>query len=905
MGESELNVINLRADYLANPLGVGERRPRLSWVIESDRRGLRQAAYRIIAAPSRDTVERGKGERWDTGWVESRDSGQITYSGTPVSARERVWWAVRVRDDGGRESAWSEPAFWETGLIPRDWTSATGSERSEWQAKWVSLPGLVPDPEVAKAREWDGLVPAPHFRTRFESNGEVVRARLYVTAHGVYEAHLNGEVVGDHTLDPGWTDYNHRVQYQAFDVTGMVREGENVLGAIVAPGWYAGYVGFGPQCRHYGTTPQLLMQLHLDLADGSEQVITTDDDWRASTGAIRYGDLLFGEHVDARRHPAGWDKPGFADGDWQQVAAAGIGAVPIVSSVSEPVRELESIGPTSVTEHEPGVWIVDLGQNIAGRVHLTARGESGTEIRLRHGEMLNPDGSLYTENLRGPYAVDTFILAGTGDDEVFAPRFTWHGFRYVEITGYPGELTADRIVGRFVGSDTTPAGDFSCSDPFVNTLQENIVRGQRGNFLSVPTDCPQRDERLGWLGDAQAFVGTAVGNMDVAAFFTKWLQDVRDGQSAEGPYPNVAPRLCDISDGAPAWADAGVIVPWTIWQTCGDTRLLARHWPSMVRWMDWLERENPTLRWERGRQHDYGDWLSVGADTPKELIGTAYFAWDAKLMAEMARALGREDEASRYDALFERVAEAFRESYVSEDGSIEGGTQTAYCLALHFDLLSGELRSKAIEHLVADIEARDWHITTGFVGVSYICHVLTKAGRADVAYRLLQQEDFPSWKYSILHGATTIWERWDGWTEHKGFQDIGMNSFNHYALGSVGEWLRRGVAGIDTDGPGYRKVTLAPVMDRELDFAEGWYQSVNGEIRTRWDWTDKGYRLSATVPANVDASIVLPGSADALVTEGGTPVERVDGVHSVERRDGDTILAAGSGTYAFEVTPTS
>ncbi|HYH10940.1 MAG TPA: family 78 glycoside hydrolase catalytic domain [Thermomicrobiales bacterium] len=432
MSDSGHAAADLRTEYLVNPLGIGERRPRLSWVIESGRRGVRQTAYRIVAGSSREHVARGVGDRWDSGWVVSRAPGQIAYEGSPVAARERVWWAVRVRDDAGTESTWSEPAFWETGLIPTDWTSATGSERSEWKASWVSLPGLVPAPEVAKAREWDGLVPAPYFRAVFATGGGIVRANLYVTARGVYEAHLNGEVVGDRTLDPGWTDYNRRIQYQAFDVTNTVRDGENVLGAIVAPGWYAGYVGFGPQCRHYGTTPQLLMQLHLELADGTENVITTGDAWRASIGAIRYGDLLLGEHVDARHHPAGWDAPGFDDRGWQPVAVAGIGAVPIVASVAEPVREQETISPVSVTEYQPGVWIIDLGQNIAGRIHLTARGEAGTEVRLRHGEMLNEDGSLYTENLRGPYAEDTFILAGTAGDETFAPRFTWHGFRYVD-----------------------------------------------------------------------------------------------------------------------------------------------------------------------------------------------------------------------------------------------------------------------------------------------------------------------------------------------------------------------------------------------------------------------------------------------------------------------------------------
>ncbi len=491
------------------------------------------------------------------------------------------------------------------------------------------------------------------------------------------------------------------------------------------------------------------------------------------------------------------------------------------------------------------------------------------------------------------------MLAGTGEEEIFAPRFTWHGFQYVEVTGYPGKLTPEAITGRFVGSDTTPVGGFTCSDELINQLQRNIVWGQRDNFLSIPTDCPQRDERLGWLGDAQAFVGTAVGNMDVAAFFTKWTQDLRDGQAVEGPYPDVAPRLCDLADGAPAWADAGVIVPWTIWKTYGDTRLIERHWASMVRWMDWLERENPNLLWQRGRHHDFGDWLSIGADTPKELIGTAYFAYDARLMADMARATGRDADAERYDDLFRRVAAAFVDAYVNDDGTIVGGTQTVYTIALHFGLLPEDLRPKAAAHLVADLEARNWRITTGFVGVSYICHVLTDAGYPEVAYRLLLQDAFPSWKYSILHGATTIWERWDGWTEDKGFQDVGMNSFNHYTLGSVGEWMRRRVAGIDTDGPGYRKVTIAPVMDRSLDHAEGWYHAVTGEIRSEWAWTEDGYHIAVTIPANVDARVVLPEAGQ--VTEAGMALLDVDGVHDVTVADGETVVEIGSGTYRFEV----
>ncbi|MGI8484845.1 MAG: alpha-L-rhamnosidase C-terminal domain-containing protein, partial [Thermomicrobiales bacterium] len=461
----------------------------------------------------------------------------------------------------------------------------------------------------------------------------------------------------------------------------------------------------------------------------------------------------------------------------------------------------------------------------------------------------------------------------------------------------------EAITGVFVGSDTKPVGSFTCSDELVNQLQRNIVWGQRGNFLSIPTDCPQRDERLGWLGDAQVFVGTAVGNMDVAAFFTKWMQDVVDAQSEAGAFPDVAPRLVDLSDSAPAWADCGVIVPWTIWKTYGDTQIIERHWDAMERWMDWLLESNPDLLWKNNRGNDFGDWLSIGADTPKELIGTAYFAYDARLMAEMAAAIGREHEADRFRRLHEDIASSFCAAYVHPDGTIEGNTQTVYCLALHFGLLPAELRAQAAAHLVADIEAKGGHLSTGFVGVSYLCHVLTANGYADVAYRLLHTTTFPSWKYSILHGATTIWERWDGWTEEKGFQDPGMNSFNHYSLGSVSEWLRKTVAGIDNvpDGAGFAKILIRPVLDDSLTYAEGHYNSIRGAITSRWEWVNDGVSYAVTIPANTSAEIWLGTKDISAVTENGVPAAEADGITSVRLEGDHVILHVGSGSYTFTV----
>jgi alpha-L-rhamnosidase len=855
---TDLDVVDLRVEYLKAPVGIDQPRPRMSWQLVSAHRNVMQVSYRILVASSADHLAAGSGDLWDSGIVMTDQASQVPYGGPALVSRQQVWWSVEVVDS--RESRATATSTWEMGLL----------RQTDWRGRWISLPGLAPDPSLAETGELDALLPATIVRRAFEIDGEVTRATLHATARGVYLPRLNGQRVGDQVLAPGWTDYHARIQYQTFDVTGLLEQGANVLGAEVGTGWFAGYVGWQSLCRHYGTVPQLLMQLHVDYADGRREVIATDRTWEAATGPIRYSDFIMGEWYDARL-AIPWSVAGAAGGDWSQVQESAITATPLVADCSEPVRAMEEVPAISVNEVEPGRWIFDLGANIAGWVRLRASGEAGTRITMRHAEILQPDGTLYTVNLRSARATDTFVLAGTGDVEVFEPSFTWHGFRYVEVTGFPGTPDLTAVTGRFVGSDTEPVGSFTCSDTLVNTLQENIVRGQRGNFLSIPTDCPQRDERLGWMGDAQVFIGTAVGNMGLAAFFTKWMRDVVDGQSEAGAFPDVAPRAVDLAVGAPAWADAGVIVPWTVWRTYGDTRIIDEHWVAMCRWLAWLEDGNPDLLWRHDRGNDFGDWLSIGADTPKELIGTAYWAYDVRLMAEMAAATGRIDEERRLRSLFAAIASAFRGAYLQPDGSLLGGTQSAYCLALHFGLLDGDGAQRATELLVADIEAKGNHLSTGFVGVRYLCHVLTANGRADVAYRLLHQESFPSWKYSILHGATTIWERWDGWTEEKGFQDPGMNSFNHYSLGSVGEWMRRTVAGIDQapEAVGYREVRLAPITDASLDWVEATYRGLPGEIRSRWERNGEGVRYTFTLPANVRGEVVLEQPAGADVDAAG------------------------------------
>ena len=702
-------------------------------------------------------------------------------------------------DGAGDASPYSPLAVFETGLL----------EGSDWEGTWISAgKGPAGDLVPPSGDEYDdlanGLAPSPYLRREFPLDKPVRRARMYATARGVYELYMNGNRVGNDVLAPGWTDYDRRIQYQTHDVTPLLAEGPNTLGAVLGDGWFAGFIGFDPKHRGalYGSRPQFLAQLDVEYEEGTTESLATDGSWSCSKGPILYSDLLMGESYDARREMPGWTEPGFDDSGWYGVEVEELGSTNLVAQPDEGIRVTEELEALAVTEPESGRYDFDLGRNMVGWVRLRVAGEAGTRVTLRHAETLNPDGTIYTENLRSARQTDAYTLKG-GGGEVYEPRFTFHGFRYVEVTGYPGEPRPGAITGRVVHSATPPSGSFECSSALVNELQENIVWGQRGNFLSVPTDCPQRDERLGWMGDAQVFVRTASFNMDVAAFFEKWMVDVQDAQSPEGAFPDVAPllrgsELIDLRWGAPAWGDAGVIVPWTIYRTYGDTRIVERHYDAMARWMEYLHEANPDLIRKNRMGNNYGDWLSPKGDhTPKHLLATAYWAYDAKLMAEMAEATGRNEDAREYRDLNERIKAAFQEAYVFPDGRIERDTQTCYLLALHMGLLPEDLRSAAAEHLVRTIEREDWHLSTGFVGVGYLCPVLTEAGYTEVAYRLLENETYPSWGYTIKNGATTIWERWDGWTQESGFQSPNMNSFNHYSLGSVGEWLYRYVAGID------------------------------------------------------------------------------------------------------------
>jgi alpha-L-rhamnosidase len=912
-----LRPVGLRCAHLENPLGVAADRVRFGWRLTGD--GL-QRAYQIQVTPNGGGWLSHVPPSWDSGQAESGESADVPYAGPPLTPGGRYEWRVRAWDSAGIASAWSDPASFEVELGPDGWAASwigLGPAREDFTPP--SQAGR-PDPVL------NALRPAPFLRRSFTVAGPVAAARLRITALGLYEARLNGHRVGDAHLAPGWTDYGQRVLYQSYDVTRLLREGENTLGAILGDGWYCGFVGFDAKRAgsHYGAAPELLAQLDITLADGTALRVVTDEQWAGRSGAIRHADLLMGERQDLRLSLDGWDgadTAGNADradradradwagadstagagaGGWRPVLRRPLDGRVIAADPGVPVRVTQEIAPVTVSRGADGALLIDFGQNLTGWLRVRASGPAGTTIRVRHAEVLDGDGRLYTDNLRTARQTDEYVLAGGA--AVLEPHFTLHGFRYAELAGYPGEPGPGDIVARVVHSDIPAAGEFTSSQEWLDRLFLNIDWGQRGNFISVPTDCPQRDERLGWLGDAQIFARTACYNRDVAAFFAKWLDDVAEAQLPSGAFPDIAPRLNFPGAGAPAWGDAGVIVPWTVWKMYGDRGLPARHLGAMTAWMDFIERGNPGYLRTRELGHSYNDWLAPGSDdTPPELLATAYWAHDAALLAELADAIGRKQEAARYRELRAKIGAAFAGAFVSGDGQLASGTQTAYVLGLHLDLIPGELRAAAAGHLVEAIAAADGHLSTGFVGVGYLLPALSSTGHSEVAYRLLGQRTFPSWRYMIDRGATTIWERWDGWSAEHGFQSAWMNSFNHYALGSVGEWLYRFVLGIDQQPgtAGFGQLLLRPHPGGSLERAGGCYQSVRGPVRAGWERSGGRLTYRVELPANVRASVHVPSADAAAVRDAAGGAPAAVGAFPGLLGAGEAVFHVGPGRHEF------
>jgi alpha-L-rhamnosidase len=740
------------------------------------------------------------------------------------------------------------------------------------------------------------LPPPPYLRKEFEIKKKIKSAHVFISSLGLHKLYINGKSVSDDRLTPGWTNYNKRVYYNTYDVKEYLKnEKNNCLGIILADGWYSGYIGWEKRREYYGKNPRTLLQLEIEYEDGTNETIVTDESWKAFCGSITEADLLMGETYDAKKEKLldGWNNINFKNKDWNKAEVSDeINIVP-ESYPAKPIRKRKELKPLSINSPAKGTYIFDFGQNFAGSVQLKIDGRKTDKIVLRFGEMLDADGNLYTTNIRMARATDTYLTKGE-KEEIWEPLFTYHGFRYVEITGYPEKPVTEILTAIAFHSDIPVTGSFECSNEKLNRLYDSIFWSQRSNFMDIPTDCPQRDERLGWTADAVDFIRTASFNMDTSLFYTKWLRDLNDAQEENGAYPAIAPKpdlgVGPLYSGAAGFADSGIITPYFLYKYYGDIKILQRYYENMMKFMEYLEM-NKYKRPGNG----YGDWLSVNADTPQELIDAAFFAYDAKLMSEISFLLNKPAEVGRFKILNQEVKNYFQENFVNKDGSIKCGTQTAYSLAIYFGLLNKETEIKSFEFLVRDIEERDYHISTGFIGLSYLFPVLTKFGRGDIVYKLLLNESFPSWLNMLNNGATTMWERWDSWTPDKGFFDPLMNSFNHTSLGVIGEWFYSGIGGIIPEEPGFKRFIVNPMVGGDLNFAKVNYFSIYGKISSEWKIEDDKFSLKVEIPVNTSAKIFLPK------TFYRSKFEKDEQVKLLEENENFFVFEVHSGKYNFVI----
>ena len=878
---SKTVVKELVCEYHTNPISIDIQKPRLSWQINSVEDNVLQSAYEIKVT---DQTTKGK-VIWNSGKVSSAQSVNVSYEGPVLKSMQRVCWQVRVWDNRNKNSEWSAPAFWEMGIL----------EPGSWKASWIS-------PESEK--EMKGSKPCHYLRKEFSTAKKIQSARVYVTSLGLYQLFLNGKKVSTDLFTPGWTSYKNRIQYQTYDVTSMVQQ-KNSMAAILGDGWYRGNIGFEKKSAYYGNRLALLAQLQINYTDGTTETIVTDQSWKVSEGPITESDIYNGETYDARKEMPGWATAGFDDSQWGKVAVIDHSKNILIAPQGSVVKAIEEIKPLKMFTTPRGETVYDMGQNMVGWVRLKVQGKKGDQVTLTFAEVLDKTGNFYIDNLRAAKCTDHFILNGSGE-EVFEPHFTFHGFRFVKIEGLSAPATIDQVTGVVIHSDMKPTGMFTCSDTMINQLQKNIQWGQKGNFLDVPTDCPQRDERLGWTGDAQVFSMTAAFNFDVAPFYTKWMRDVAADQLPSGSVPHVIPDVLNGGGGSTAWADASLIVPWTTYLTYGDKRILEVQYPSMKAWVDFMKnRAAEDLIWT-GDYH-FGDWLAYattnsdypGATTEKDLIATAYYSYSSGLLAKIAGIVGKNEDAKTYGQLSENIKKAFQKEFVTPAGRLVSHTQTAYSLALAFDLLPEDLIPKAAAFLADDVKKMG-HLTTGFVGTPLLCKTLSAHGYDDLAFMLLNRKTYPSWLYPVTQGATTIWERWDGQKPDGSFQDVGMNSFNHYAYGAIGEWLYRHVAGMDIDPevPGYKHILLSPHPGGGLTNADAEFTSLYGKVKSAWKIEGNDFVYDVTVPANTTATVTLPSAkADQLTVN----AQKIEGSmkESVKQSDKGLTLNVGSGSYQF------
>lgn len=906
-----VKVVDPRTEYRVNPLGIDARSPRLSWRLCAQMRGVLQSAYQIRVATSPAALAEGKDLAWDSDQVFSDRSIHIPYAGSPVRTGQRYHWSIRVWDQRDVVSPWSEPAWWEMGLL----------DEADWRAEWIAPTG---DFNTGQSTH------CPMLRRVFELEGGIASARAYVTSFGLYELYLNGQRVGDALFTPGWTSFERRLQYQAYDVTALLAQGANCAGIVLGDGWYRMDALNMLKQPNNGKPFALLFQLEVLYRDGRRQTVISDGAWSSATGPILRSELYHGEVYDARLRRRGWATPAYQGESWTPVAMGAPSKPSLVATVGPPVRRIAEIKPIEIITTPKGICVVDFGQNLTGWVRLRIRGAAGTRVVLRHFEVLDAEGEPYRANLREAGQRVEYVL-DSSDEEVFEPHFTFHGFRYVAVEGFPGVLDAGDVTGIVIHSDIAKAGSLQTSNALINQLQSNIEWSLRGNYVDVPTDCPQRDERLGWCFDAELFMPTAALNRDVATFFTKWLGDLATDQLPDGAVPMEVPRAdwnkrnlkawyeavghkADASHdidfefvGAPGYGDAATIIPWNLYLAYGDTHILSAQFESMRRWVDYIGHQagddhiwNPIL--------SLGDWLDTSTiesgklvgSTPDDLMATAHYARSTDILRRAAAVLGRTDDAAQYGRLHAAIVQAFQARFVSDDGKVGDGSQTAYVLALDFDLLSEEIRPRAARRLAEGVREAG-SPTTGIGGTARLLNVLSRFGYHDEAYRLLMRTELPSWLYPLTRGATTIWERWDGIKPDGSFQDPRMNSFNHYALGAVGEWMYTVMAGIalDPTAPGYKHVLIQPRPDGGLTHVTASHLTPYGEVSSSWRIDAGNFYLSVAIPPNSSATVTLPDARLEQLLEAGKSLTRSNGIRAMRQVGSNTVMEIGSGQYGF------
>ncbi len=1062
LSTESLKISNLRCEYLINPLGIDITEPRLSWILESDKRGQKQTGYQILVASSKENLEQDKGDLWDSGKVESDKSIHVIYKGKLLLSQMQCFWKVRIWDKDGKAADWSEMATWSMGLLKNE----------DWKAKWIGLdkddaeqkdkkstedliksewiwypegnPASSAPPEtryfrlnlnipknkkvkmtnflftadnefilwvngkeVGSGNDWDLLyefdllknlktgkntiaveaknigdknnpagiigclridyidgqsliihtnrewlvsetkntgweltefddskwmkaktlgrygntpwgisrnsdetmrLTARYLRHEFLVDKKVKRAVAYVCGLGLFELHLNGQKIGNHVLEPGLTEYTKQAFYVTFDVTEYLKQGANALGVILGNGrYYAPRLRVPTYTQTFGY-PKLILQMQIDYEDNSNQLIVSDENWKITTkGPIISNSEYDGEEYDAQLEMPDWDQTGFDESKWEKVELVNEPGGVLKSQMIEPIRVTQIIKPIAITNPKPDMYVFDMGQNMVGWCRLKIKGSKGTKIMLRHAEVLEDNGVLYMANIRSAKATDIYTLKGNGT-EVYEPRFTYHGFRYVEVTGFPGEPTLANIQGCVVHDDVEPAGSFYSSNPLLNQIRKNIEWGVRGNYRSLPTDCPQRDERQGWLGDRAAESKGETYLFNIARLYGKWMADINDSQLPTGSVPSVSPSYWPLFPNDVTWPSCYIIVPNTLYEQYGDVYVIKERYPSMKKWIDFMSGylENGIMP-----RDTYGDWCvppespelihsrDPKRSTAKAVLGTAYFYHNLRLMAHYANILGKSTDENEFNTLAETIKEKFNKKFFKEDSNqYDNGSQTSFVLPLYFGMVPEKQNQQVFNNLVEKILSESkGHIGTGLIGAQWLMRVLSDNGRPDIAYMIATQKTYPSWGYMIEKGATTIWELWNGNTA-----DPAMNSGNHVMLiGDLNIWFNEYLAGIKTDSeqPAFKRIIMRPHPVSDLTFVKTTYKSMHGTIISDWKIEDGNFKWNIKIPANTSAKVYIPAKNAEDVTEGGKSIAQTEGVKFMFMEGNTAVFNVESGSYNF------